>query len=281
MDYTFRMPKPFDATLKELIRKFPADWLALLGEPILEPFEVIASDLSVVSAAADTLIRVGQRVIHIEFQAGPDADLAKRMLVYNALAHRQSGFPVRSVVVLLSPKALRANLSERLDYEGLSFRFEIVKVWESPADLWLNAGLGLMPLAVLGKAPAGTTREKYLPKVVGQIADRAARDFPAEASELLMSAFLLAGMHNDRTIIRAIFRGVLTMRDNVAYQMILEEGAVDRAHHMISLLATSKFGEPTERQSAKLSTIEDLDRLDRLAVRVLKVATWDALLRGR
>ena len=96
-----------------------------------------------------------------------------------------------------------------------------------------------------------------------------------------MSAFLLAGMHNDRTVIRAIFRGVLTMRDNVAYQMILEEGAVDRAHHMISLLATTKFGEPTERQSAKLSTIEDLDRLDRLAVRVLKVATWDALLRGR
>ena len=280
-DYTSVMSKPFDATLKELIRSFPVDWLVQLREPITAPPEVLSADLSTVSAAADTLIRVGERVVHIELETGPDDDLATRMLVYNVLAHRQTGLPVRSVAVLLRAKTGSANRTNRVEYEGLSFQFEIVKVWEIPAEELLKAGLGLVPLAVLGRAPSGSTRERYLPTVVERIAARAERESPADAGELLMSAFLLAGMHNDRNVIRAIFQGVLTMRDNVAYQMILEEGAVDEAQHMIAILATSRYGEPTEREAGKLSAIEDLERLHRLALRVHKVDSWDALLRGR
>jgi hypothetical protein len=58
------MSKPLDATLKELIRAFPADWLAQLGVPVTAPPEVLSAELSTVTAAADTLIRVGDLVIH-------------------------------------------------------------------------------------------------------------------------------------------------------------------------------------------------------------------------
>jgi len=70
------MLNPFDATLKELIRSFPVDWLVHHGEPITTPPEVVSADLSTISAAADTQIRVGERVFHIEFQGGTDDDLA-------------------------------------------------------------------------------------------------------------------------------------------------------------------------------------------------------------
>lgn len=88
------MPKPFDATLKDLIRAHPADWLCQLQIPFVEPVEVLSADLSTVTAAADTLIRVGDRVIHIDVESGPDDSLASRMLMYNVLAHHQTGLPV-------------------------------------------------------------------------------------------------------------------------------------------------------------------------------------------
>src|SRR4051794_34758775 len=86
--------------------------------------------------------------------------------------HRHTGLPVRSIVVLLRPNTLRANLTDRVEYEELRFRFEIVRVWETPAEEWLAGGVGLMPLAVLGKPPAGRTRTQALPDPVHRMADR-------------------------------------------------------------------------------------------------------------
>jgi hypothetical protein len=275
------MPKPFDATLKSLIRNHPADWLRHLGVPITAPPQVLDADLSAVSAAADTLIRVGDRVVHIDLEAGPDADLATRMLLYNVLAHRQTGLPVRSVVVLLRSNAVRANLTDRVEYEGLSFRFEPVRVWEQPAELFLSAGVGMLPLAVLARPPAGMTREQALPEQVRRMAERAEAEAEGEAADLMMSAYILAGMHPRSGSTQAIFRRVLQMRDSWTYQLILEEGAVDGLHKMLLKQGRSKFGTPTPEQANKLKAIDDLDRLERLALRLLKVNTWEALLRGR
>ncbi len=87
------MPKPFDATLKELIEAFPDDWLRQLGVPLAGPVEVLSPELSTVTADADALIRVGDAVVHIDAESGPDPDLPTRMLLYNVLAHRQTGCP--------------------------------------------------------------------------------------------------------------------------------------------------------------------------------------------
>ena len=75
------MPKPFDATLKELVTSFPVDWLTQLSVPVTAPPEVLTADLSTVSAAADTLIKVGDLIVHIDLESGPDDSLARRMLL--------------------------------------------------------------------------------------------------------------------------------------------------------------------------------------------------------
>jgi len=279
------MPKPFDATVKELVTAHPADWLTQLGVPITAPPEVLSAELSTVSAAADTLIKVGKLVVHIDLESGPDEHLARRMLLYNVLAHRHTGLPVHSVAVLLRPNAVGGGPEDGVSYAPrpergeLRFRFETVRAWEIPTEDALRAGIGFLPLAVLAKPPAGTTRAQALSGIVEHIAERAAREAPNEADNLLLSAYLLSGMHVERTVARGIFNKVISMQESGTYQLILEEGAAKFARNLILKQATALLGEPTEKQKNKLSTIEDVERLDRMGMRVLTAKSWDALLR--
>src|SRR5689334_8926951 len=110
------MSKPFDATLKELITAHPVDWLTQLGVPITALPEVLNVDLSTVTAAADTLIKVGDLVIHIDVESGPDNGLARRMLLYNVLAHYQTGLPIRTIAVLLRSNAVGSGPKDGVEY---------------------------------------------------------------------------------------------------------------------------------------------------------------------
>ena len=276
------MPKPFDATLKNLIRNHAADWLTFVGVPIVEPPEVLDTDLSAVSASADTLIRVGDRVIHIDIQAGPDENLARRMLLYNVLAHYHTRLPVQSTVVILRSKATRSNMQDRVAYGELQFGFDLIKVWERPAEEFLTGGVGLLPMAVIARPLAGRTREQSLPMWVDRIAERVQAEAPQVAADIVLSSFIMASMHVSRDVIQKIYRGVFAMRESVAYDIIMEEGAIAHAHKVILRMGSTRFGTPSPEQEAQLRAIENLPRLDRLlSLRLLKVKSWDALLRGR
>jgi hypothetical protein len=275
------MSKPFDATLKDLICSYPADWLTQLGIPITETPEVISAELSTVTAAADTLIRVGNLIVHIDVESGPDDSLARRMLLYNVLAHHHTGLPVRSVAVLLRSNARRANLSDRLDYEELSFQFDIVRMWEVPAEDLLRAGVGLLPLAVIGKPPAGKTRAQALPEQAHTIIDRAKDEAGPLAPEVITSALILAGMHHDPDLVRTIFQGATGMIESSTYELLEEFAKQKLTRDLLLKQGTAKFGSPSDEQAAKLAAIDNLARLERLAVRLVKVDSWDELLRGR
>lgn len=72
-----------------------------------------------------------------------------------------------------------------------------------------------------------------------------------------------------------------TMIESSAFQLI-EDLANERMLRGILLeQGTLKFGPPTDEQAAKLAGIDKLDRLNRLALRLIKVNTWDELLRAR
>src|SRR4029077_19294290 len=78
------------------------------GAPKSAPITVIDADVSVVTAAADKVLRIGEPnpwLLHFEFQASYDPTLSQRLLQYNVLLHVRHTLPVRSVAVLLSPKA--------------------------------------------------------------------------------------------------------------------------------------------------------------------------------
>jgi hypothetical protein len=279
------MSKPFDATLKELVTSYPVDWLTQLGVPITAPPEVLTADLSTVSAAADTLIKVGDLVVHIDLESGPDDFLARRMLLYNVLAHHHTGLPVRTIVVLLRSNAVGSGPPDRVEYSPqpgsceLRFRFETLRAWELPAEDMLKAGVGFLPLAVLGKPPAGKSREQALPEVVERIAERAELEAKPDAGKLLTSAYILSSMHVQPAIARGIFNKVIAMQESGTYQLILEEGAVKHTRQLILRLGRKQLGEPTDKQKNKLDTIEDLGRLDRIAEQILTAKNWDTLLR--
>ncbi|MFO0824903.1 MAG: hypothetical protein U0792_17585 [Gemmataceae bacterium] len=273
------MPKQFDATLKDLICSHPADWLRQFGVPITETPEIISPDLSAVTAAADTLIRVGKLVVHIDVESGPDESLAERMLLYNLLAHNRTELPVRTIAVLLRSNAQRANLSEQVQYEDTLFRFRIVRVWELPADDLLKAGVGLLPLAVLGTPPVGKTREQALPQQVERIAERVEKEAKPDLKKLMTATFILASMHIEPAVAQEVIDRVLNLKDSPGYQFVLKEGAVEQMQSFIQKLGQKQLGEPTDKQLARLELIKDLERLERIAMKAPTAKSWDALLR--
>src|SRR5947209_20576515 len=115
------MPLPFDATLKDLVQHFLHDYEVQMGLSDLGPFTPLNVDLSTLSAATDIALGHGDppdRVVDLNFQSGPDEDLAARVLMYNAVLHYRLRVPVHSVILLLRPAADHRTLTGRLHYES-------------------------------------------------------------------------------------------------------------------------------------------------------------------
>jgi hypothetical protein len=285
--YNGPMPKPFDATLKDLIEGFPRDWLDKLGIPITGPIEVLSPELSTVTAAADAVLRVGALVVHIDAESGPDPGLPARLLLYNVLSYRRTGLPVHSAVVLLRPNANAGNLTDTIRYAPrpggeLNFRFEIIKVWESPAEELVAGGLGLLPLAVLGRPPAGQSRRQAIPDIMERVAARALDELPhGRAERVIASALILAGMHLTDEQIEDAIRRLPAVIESVTYRVFEKIGAVKALKQTLLEQGVEKFGKPTKEHKQKIAAIEDVSHLKRLFRRVLKVDDWDALLKGR
>jgi predicted transposase YdaD len=287
------MPQQFDATLKDLVQAHPADWVALLGGSVAGPIEVLTPDLSTVSAFADVVLRLPGGVLHLDFQSGPDPDVASRMLLYNVLAHRHFEEPVLTVLVLLRPKADRSDLTGTLRYElwpgrgGLEFRFQVIRLWEVPVETLLGGGLGVAPLALLGKFPGGVAPAEALPSVIERLAQRIETEAPAEEQGTLLTAsFILTGLRLDYEQAKQLFKGVFAMRDSSTYQGILDEGRaegmdrgrVQEARAIILRLGRKRFQPPTEAVESTLQAISDIERLDRIIDRLDDAADWQDLL---
>ncbi len=66
---------------------------------------------------------------------------------------------MHSCVLLLRPQAEHPNMLGRVQYAArpqrgkMDFGFEIIRLWEIPADQLLHTSLATAPLAVLGKLP--------------------------------------------------------------------------------------------------------------------------------
>jgi predicted transposase YdaD len=284
------MPLPFDATLKQLVRSHPRDWLDALRVPAADPVEVLTPDLSTVTRFADTVLRVGDRgLLHLDFQGGPDTALARRLLLYNVLLHQAYAVPVHTVVVLLRPKAAEAGFRGAVGYQmvprrgRLEFRFEVIRLWLRPAEELLAGGLGVLPLALLGKLPGGARPPAGLTGVVERLVERVTREAPAEdAPELLTAAFVLSGLRVPRPQGVELFRRVSAMRESSTYQYILdegrEEGELRGVRRVLLRVGRHKFGQPGPEVEAAVQAINDLDRLQRMCERLLDVSTWQDVL---
>jgi predicted transposase YdaD len=276
--------KPYDVTFKHLVEARPRDLLELVEIRDVVRVEIVDAELSTMVAAADKVLKVasraGEYLVHLEFQTGPDPDLAHRLLWYNATLFRRHRLPAWTVLLLATRAADRAGLSGALEI-GLPsgrvahrFAYQVVRLWQMPVQRLLKSGLGVLPLAPLSDEAAGR-----LPEVVREMEQRLAREASAAESKMLWAAtYFLAGLRYDRDLAFRLLRGERGMKESVTYQATVEEGRILELHRILLRLGHIRFGKPDASVKAALEGIEDLQRLEKLSERLLHVSTWEELL---
>ena len=296
--------KPFDSASKQLVEKYPLDWLRILGLP-LGRAEIIATDLSTVTTDADRVLKVSAPkpyLAQIELQASWDETLLDRLLRYNVLLRGKYNLPVESVIVLLRSDAERKrayqgdySLLDSLGDPGIVFRYRVLRVWEESPQTFLRAGLGGLPLAPLAKVT-----KRGIPAVLTQIeAELTAADTDKEQAALVrVITGVLMGLRFKPDFIESVLEKSSVMEESSYYQYILGKGrtvgrtegllagrteglVVGRAEGERKLLlkqGITKFGTPDDAIVALLNSITNLDRLETLAVRLLTANSWAELL---
>jgi hypothetical protein len=160
----------------------------------------------------------------------------------------------------------------------MDFHFEVVRIWERPADELLNGGVGTLPLAALGALPIGLTPEVALPAVIRQMEERLARQAPPSGyAKLLTAAFVLAGLRLSADEVTELFQGVQVVEESTTYQWIKKQGALDEARKLLLRQGRGRFGEPDPAAAARVQAVNSLDELERLHERSLLVSTWQEL----
>lgn len=284
------MPKSFDAILKGMLEESPADWPVLLGLPRAEA-RVIDADISTFTGAADKVIWVRgppDWLLHLEFQSGPDESLPRRLLTANVLLDHRHGLMVRSVAVLLARKAYRTNLTGHYErrFEGRDahqvFRYQVLRVWQMPAEPLLTGGPALLPLA-----PISAVRRADLPVVVERMKERLRRpELRPEAARLWTATLVLMGLRYPKELAENLLEGVMNMEESVTYQAIVQkglqkgrqEGRQEQARKILLLLGEEKFGAPDASIVSAVEGVADLERLQELNRQVLHAASWAELL---
>jgi hypothetical protein len=288
------MPGPMDNILKHLTELAPLDWVTR-GGWTAPGATVLDADIATISGASDKVIRVAGTpawLLAIDFQAGHDT-LAKLpdLLLYNSALYKRHGLLVRTLLVLLQPGADSPQLSglyERGFPEeafDVALRYRILRVWEVPVEQWLTASVGLLPLA-----PLGQVSENHLPAVIGAMKQRLKGEVSRnEAAELWSATYILMGLRFQPAVIESLLRGVITMKESVTYQAILEEGEArgllkgkvegkaEEARRMLLLFGRDQLGEPSTEVQAHLNTLVDVNQLEVLAKRLRQVSTWEEL----
>lgn len=274
---------PYDASTKFLVQTRLADWLPLSGRTMRGRVAIIDADLATVTAAADRVLRIDDDppwLLHLELQSSRDPDLVSNLHLYNALLERRHGPPIQTLVVLLRRSADAPELTGELQREFpgeppyLVFRYQVVRVWQLPAETFVNGGLGIVPLA-----PLSAVAEADLPAMIGRMEQRLRQEAtPEEAAILWTATRVLMGLRYPRTLVTQLLRGVHGMKDSVTYQEIVEEGAIAEAQKFLLLQGRKRFGPPSDHMENAVRSITDLDRLEQLGVRLLDVADWEGLL---
>ena len=281
------MPKPFDATTKELLEIDPRAWLELLLGRELAEVRILNVDLSTITTEADSVLVVEEAepwVVHLEFQSSYDDDLPVRLHRYSVLVHYRERRPVVSIGLLLCPDAngpAMTGLLHNLWPDGLvydEFRYNVVKTWERPADEILTGGLATLPLA-----PLASVKENELPAVIRAMQQRLDREATKSQAETLWTAtYLLMGLNYSNELIDRLLEGVQNMKESVTYQKILREGRAEGraegAKRILKRLGSKRLGKPEPRIEAEIDAIADLEKLEQLSDRVLEVTDWEELL---
>jgi hypothetical protein len=277
-----------DATLKDMGRESPRGFLHAFDRPPTMPVKLLNVDLSTVTTAADLILGLGdplEEIVHLEFQSSAAAWKHADLMVYNALLFAHYHVPVHTLILLLRPEAAHAHMNGVIRYAprpgrgSMDFTYEVIPLWDRPAEEPLAADLGVVPLAVLGGLPAGLPLEDGLTAMAQRVVERLTKEAPPErAKKLLTDAFLLTGLRVRRDVAARIFQGVRAMHESDTYLAILDEGKEKQAKKILLLVGEDRLRPPDESVKTRLEGITDLERLERMILRAGKAASWEEIL---
>lgn len=284
------MSKTFDATLSTLIDECPADWAGYLaakaGVPP-GPWSPVETDISR-TVQADRAFRIdgpSPGIVHLEMQSSSRLGIPRDLLRYNAILHHDTELPVHSTLMLLRKAARASDQTGVYEVRAASgrrictFEYTVVSVWQESVDSFL-AVPGLSPLALLTDEAAAdlpeaferfrqTLREPSVPDTV--------------VPTLLTVSYSLCGLRHDKKAIQDLYMSLSNiLEDSTTYQWIIQQGfakgETQEARKLVLRIGQRRFGEPTSAQRDTLTGILSLDRLERLADRVIDAVSWDDLL---
>lgn len=248
----------------------------------------IDADVSTIASAADKVVWVADPepwILHVEFVTYWDEDLPLNVLLRNALLRKRHRVSVVSVVLLLRQAANASTITGSLFTQTplgrpWQFPYEVIRLWMEPAEELLKA-----PLAVLPYAPLGKIESIALHTIIERMRERIAQEAtPGIAKTLWAATFILMGLKYDEETINRFLEGVSDMRESVTYQAILregrQEGSANEARKIILLQGRERFGPPSSAIEAALNRITDVENLEKLTTKLLKVQSWDELLQS-
>ncbi len=284
----------FDVSAKELVWDDPKGWLDGLGIGPPGPVEVIDSDITTLSAVADKVLKVGGAepyLVNIELQSNHQTTLARTLWYRQVALDYRHDLPVLTILVLLRPEAnspsLTGSYERRMPDGRLTNRYDyhVVRLWREDGEAYLNASVGLVPLAPLTNVP-----ESVLPRLVRRMADRINVEPRARAAKLGTATYLLMGLRYSKELTKSLPEGIQTMRESVTYQEILreggdegeQEGRIVEAQRLLLRQGTKRFRAPDTKTIAALEAIRDIDRLEALGERILdpEIRDWAGLLQN-
>jgi predicted transposase YdaD len=283
---------PYDVSTKELVWDGPAAWLIRLRIALPGPVDVIDSDITALTAAADKVIQVGGPepfLVNLEFQSSHKSDLIQTLWFRQAALYHRHRLPVLTVLMLLRREANSPSFKgtfKILMPDGFRtnlYNYRIVRVWKDDPESYLTAGVNLVPLAPLANVPA-----QALPGMVRRMAARINAEPEPRASMLWTATYLLMGLRYSEAVALQLLEGVQNMRESTTYQAILREGrnegliegAVRELQRVLLIQGEIRFGAPNERIRNAIEEIRDLEHLERMSRRLLdtNLHDWEGLL---
>ncbi len=122
-----------------------------------------------------------------------------------------------------------------------------------------------------------------MPGALGRLRERIHSEAAqSEVAKLLTAAYVLTGLRFPRHLTIQFFQGESAMMESDTYLYILEQGeakgVAKEARKILLLQGRERFGEADANVRAAVESITDLERLERMSVRLLAVSSWQELL---
>jgi predicted transposase YdaD len=214
-----------DRPIKFLFERQGQSLLPFIGETDARVAAAESVELSVANREVDCVLRLERDGAvwyrHLEFQSGPDSNMAWRCFEYNSRLILHYRAPVLTTVVYLRPgadrgaeDAFRLYIGDRLAYE---WRYDVVRLWEITVESAFASGKA-GPLALVPLLQGGDTLEKV------QEAVRRLEALPRpQSADALSVLFDFASPRYNIATLRSML-GKDRIMESYLWQMGVEEG---------------------------------------------------------